>query len=73
MAAGCAGVAVLMVLVVLFWPSAAQHPIMGSDTTPIAPRPLPSGLDQERYLFQEPLNPDGAVPPPDAPEVKEEV
>ncbi len=65
--AGCAGVAALTLGLLFIWPSASPPPVANHDTAPIAPRPLPAGLDLERPLFRDPIDPDSAAPPPDAP------
>ena len=62
-----AGIAALMLAVPLLWPAAPRPTLVGSDASPIEPRPSPPGLDLERRLFQDPTDPNSAAPPPDAP------
>jgi len=65
--AACAATAALVLVALIWWSSGSRTPPEVSNAKPIVPRQLPSDLDLERPLFQEPAYPDGAVPPPDAP------
>lgn len=64
--AACVAIAALMCGLLLLWPSAPESRLAG-DTGLIEPRTLPTGLDLERRLFLDPIDPNNAVPPPDAP------
>lgn len=66
-AISCAATAALVLAALTWWPAGSRTPPVGSDARPIEPRPIPSGLDLERPLFQDPANTDSAAPPPDAP------
>jgi hypothetical protein len=63
---GCLTIGALMLGLLTLWPS-APAPRLASGTGPIQPRTLPNGLETDRRLFLDPINPGSAAPPSDAP------